>query len=153
MSIKLHRSGLATVLASVTGSGTGKLSRVYAWPHRNLADATVTYPFATIDASEAKPEEYGTGGTGGINTESILTRILVIDKYSDTQAQWDAFVDVYEAVLTALRKDTNLRLGQEASNCTWNRIVRERVEPRADGTPPLIVGTIDCIANYKVTRT
>jgi hypothetical protein len=153
MSMTLHRNGLATVLASVTGTGASKLKAVYKWPRRNMADAALAYPFATIDKSEGKPEDYSTVGQGGINGEYILTRIRIFDTYAADETQYAAFTALVDAALTALRKDSNLRLGQQDQGCTLNKIVGYSIEPQVSNTPPVLVGIIDCLGTYRTTRT
>lgn len=153
MSVSLHRTGLSTVLTSVTGTGTSKLAAVFKWPRRDLADTTLKFPFASIDRSEGRPEDYSTVGQGGINGERIKTRIRIFDHYAATEAQYDAFCALVDAVLTALRKDTNIRLGQQDQGCTGNWIAGWSIEPVTDSTPPLLVGIIDCEGTYRTTRT
>lgn len=149
----LHRTGLATVLASVTGTGSGKLKATYKWPRRDLADASLAYPFATLDRTDGKPEDYSTVGQGGINGERVATRIRIFDTYAATEAQYDAFVALVDTVLTALRKDSNIRLGQQDQGCTGNWIIGYSIEPVVSSTPQLLVATIDCQGTYRTSRT
>lgn len=152
MSMTLHRNGLATVLATVKGTGVGKLADVFKWPRRNMADTTLTWPFATLDKTEGKPEDYSTAGQGGINGVFVLTRIRIFDKYAADETQYAAFTTLVDAVLTALRKDSNLRLGQQDQGCTLNKIVGYSIEPVTDNTPQLLVANIDCLGTYRTIR-
>ena len=153
MSLTLHRTGLSTILTTLKGTATNKLKEVYKWPRRNFADPSLTYPFASIDRSELKPVDYSTVGQGGINGERILTRIRIFDTYKATELQYDAFTALVDTVLTALEKDSNLRLGQADQGCTGNWIVNAYVEPANDNTPQLLVGVIDCLGTYRTSRT
>lgn len=154
MSISLHRSGLSTVLTAITGSGSTKLAQGYAWPRRDLADASLQFPFWTLDVSQAGSGEQPTSaGVGGQNTQTIITRILLFDTYAQTDAQYAQFLTIVDTVLAELRKDANLRLGQGDLGCVWNKVVRYSTTFNTDSTPALLVATIECQGVYVLNRT
>lgn len=154
MPITLHRNGIATALAPLTGAGAGKFAAGYQWPRRNLADTTLKYPFWSLDATKTQPaEDPLIVGAAGENLVRATTRILAFDRFEDSQARYDAFVALVEAALTALRADGSLQLGQASQGCILNRIVESSVTFLTTSTPALIVGTIVCQADYMVPRT
>lgn len=154
MSISLHRSGLASVLTAITGSGANKLAAGFAWPRRDMADTTLAYPFWTLEGSQAgSGEQYTTAGAGGQNTQTVVTRIVLFDKYANTAAQYQAFLGIVDTVLAELRKDANIALGQASSGCVWNKVARYQIGFNLDSTPPLLLCTIECQGLYVLTRT
>ncbi len=154
MAIRLHRDGIAAVLATITGASAGSFAVGYKWPRRNLADATLKYPFWSLDTTRSlPPDDQEEAGATGMTAVRVRTRILAFDRYLDTQVSYDDFVTLHERALTALRADANLQLGQLASGCTLNRIVENNITFLTTGTPALMVGTIVCEATYLIPRT
>lgn len=154
MSLKLHRDGIAAILTTLTGVGAGKFAAGYKWPRRNLADPALKYPFWTLDSTiTQQPEDYEEVGMGGHNLVPVTTKIQAFDRWADNEADYDAFVALHEAALTALRADANMRLGQDEDGCSLNRIVSNSITFAPNGTIPLIVSTIVCRADYHVLRT
>jgi len=152
--IRLHRDGIGAVLTTITGASAGLFAAGYLWPRRNLADTSLKYPFWSLDTTRAlPPDNLEEAGVTGADEVRVRTRILIFDRYLDTQTQYDDFVTLHECALTALRADANLQLGQLANGCALNRIVENSITFLTTGTPPLMVGTIVCEAQYFVPRT
>lgn len=154
MPIRLHRDGIAAVLATLTAASSGSFAGGYQWPRRNLTDPMLKYPFWSLDTTRAlPPDNQEEAGATGLDAIRVRTRILSFDRYLDTQVSYDDFVTLHERALTALRADANLQLGQLESGCTLNRVVENNITFLTTGTPALMVSTIVCEATYFIPRT
>lgn len=158
MSFALHKSGLAAVMTSITGATAGKLAAGYAWGKRDLNDPTLKYPFWTVEPSPDRTiDQLWTAGDGGQNRQVVASRITLFDRYENTLAQEDAFIAVVDAALTALRKGSNISLGQGSQGtnqgCIINRVASVRLTYEFKSDPPLRICLIDCAGEYILPRT
>lgn len=154
MPLSLHRSGIAAVLDTLTAADTpGKLAMGFPYPRRDFADSTLAWPFWTLMTSTCPPERPDTAGDGGENEATVITRLHIYGQHKDGQASYDAFVTLFESVLTEFRSDSNMRLSQEDGTppCTEN-IIGQHSVTFPQSAPHIILGIIDFHAKYIVTR-
>jgi len=156
MALKLHRDGLVTIMNTVTAAASLKFAAGYEFPTLMQGDPSIKYPFWCTETAQPGSRPFMdtvSSGGGGVNHQVVVTRILMVEKIPTTKARYDAFLDTYEAALTALQKDSNISLGQAASGCVRNEIVSDVIQTLRETTPPLVIGIITCRAEYQVTRT
>lgn len=155
MSIISHRDGIASVLTTLTAPTTaGKFAVGFKYPRRNFADKTLTWPFWTLQSSACPPDRFSTAGEHGENEETVITRLQCYGQHVDGLATYDAFLTLFGTVLTEFRKDSNIRLSQEANAepCLDNSIMTHQVTFPQSKTAQLILGTIDFQGKYIVFR-
>lgn len=159
MSFTLHKAGIASVLAPITGTGASKFAQGYTWDKRDAGDSALKYPYWTVAPStNASVEQYDVVGAGGTNTQRVATRITLFDRFesdlhSSAQATEDAFLALVDLALTTLRKDANISLGQRDSGCIVNRVVSYRLSYDLTNAPPLRIAVIECVGDYQLPRT
>lgn len=154
MSLTLHRDGIAAIMQTLTEGEGAIFAAGFEWDHRQFADDSTAYPFWSLAVSIGGSEDPLTsGGAGGLNDEYVTTRLLLIDKYTDTKERYTAFLALADATLTALRADANINLGQSADGCMSNRVRSKKLSFVPQHAPPLIVYTIDLLGRYLVERT